>query len=523
MLAAKQVTVGRMASDDNTPVLVGAGQVTQREADPRAALAPVELMSAAARRAADDSGVARALLDALDTIVVIRSYSDTNPRFACPFGTYTNLPKSLAARLEANNVTRHIYTHPGGNMPQWCVNRLCEAVARGNVGSALVAGAEALATQKTAQRAGIALDWADDPGGAPEMWGIDRRGWSDVEAAHRMGSAICLYPLFENAIRGRRGATLADHQAAMGRLFEPFAAAAAANPLADRRAGYRADEIATPGPANPFIGFPYTRLLCADAYIDQGAALIVTSVGRARAAGVPRERWVYLHGCADAHDHWYVSDRKDYASSPAMRATFAETFAMADTDLDAIDAFDLYSCFPSAVEIACAELGLAEDDARGLTVTGGLPYFGGPGNNYVTHAIAEMLDRVRARPGTKGLVTANGNFVTKHSAGLYSTEPTATPFAPRDPVSYQAAIDADPGPRFTVLADGPATIETWTVMHNRTGPLYGVLVGRLADTTRFVANTPDDPALLADMTASEMLGAPGQVTNDGARNVFVPN
>jgi len=196
---------------------------------------------------------------------------------------------------------------------------------------------------------------------------------------------------------------------------------------------------------------------------------------------------------------------------------------MAGLGMDDIDAFDLYSCFPSAVEIAGLEMGIALDDPRGLTVTGGLAYFGGPGNNYVTHSIAEMMNRVRARPGSKGMVTANGNYVTKQSAGIYSTEPPAATFAPRDPASYQGTIDADRGPVVTKTANGTARIETYTVMHDRKGPSFAILFGCLDDGSRFIANTPDDPSLLADMVARDYLGAAGRVRHADALNVFTPD
>ena len=508
--------------DDNIPVLVGCGQITQREPDPRAALAPLPLMAQAARLAADDSGAGAALLQALDTVAVIRLFADTSPRFACPFGRYANPPRTLARSLGAGQVRRHVYTHPGGNMPQYCLNRLAEAVTRGEVGAALIVGAEALATQKAAQRAGIALDWQDDPGGGFEAWGVATRGWSDVEERHGARAAIYAYPMFENAIRGALGRSIAQHQQAMGELLARFAAVAAANPLADRRAGYSAAQITSAGPGNATIAFPYTRLMSANAFIDQGAALILTSVANARRLGVPQHKWVYLHGCADAHDHWYISDRRDYHSSPAMQAVFAQALQMAGIGLADLRAFDIYSCFASAVEVACQSLGLALDDPRGLTVTGGLPYFGGPGNNYVTHAIAQMMQRLRAAPGQFGLVTANGNYLTKHSAGVYSTSPPGRAFAPADPAILQAQLDKLPHPRFEALAQGPARIETWTVQHDAQGPAGAIVIGRLADGARFLANTPVAGGLLAEMQLQEQLGRAGQVHNDGLRNTFVP-
>lgn len=510
-------------TDDRIPILVGCGQITQREDDPARALAPIELTAAAARQAAQDAGPVDNVLAALDTIVAIRSFSDTSWRFACPFGRYTNPPKSLANRLGAERASRLIYTHPGGNMPQWCVNRLFEMITRGEVEVALIAGGEALSTQKAAQRAGLELDWNEDPGGEPEMWGVDKRAWNEMEDRHRLAGAIFSYPLFENAIRGSLGRNFEAHQQAIGELFAGFAAVAAANPLADRRQGFSAKEIAEVRPDNPYIGFPYTKLMNANAFIDQAAALLLTSVGKARALGIPEERWVYLHGCADAYDHWYVSDKVTFHSSPAMNIVAEETFAMAGLGLNDIDALDLYSCFPSAVEVACAEMGIALDDPRGLTVTGGLPYFGGPGNNYVTHSIAEMMNRVRSRPGSYGLVTANGNYITKQSAGIYSTNAPERTFAPKDPAIYQASIDAQKGPRVSEVANGPAHIETYTVMHDRKGPSYAIVYGRLEDDSRFIANTPDDPALLAEMEARDFLGARGRVRHADGLNHFVPD
>ncbi len=508
--------------ENRIPVLIGCGQVTQREPDLHRALSPMDLTAQACRLAAQDAGPGASLLEAIDTIVMIRSFADTSWRFACPFGQYKNPPKSLAARLAAHAAQRIIYTHPGGNMPQWSINRLCEMVTRGEVGAALVAGGEALATQKAAQRTKLSLDWSEDPGGGFEQWGVAKRGWSDVEDRHGARGAIFFYPMFETAIRAHLGRTHEQHQVEVGRLLAHFAKVAKSNPLADRRDGFEAQAISQPTADNPYIGFPYTRLMNANAYIDQAAALIVTSVGQAKRLGIDRSQWVFLHGCADAHDHWYVSHRRDYHSSPAMRAVNEEAFKMANTTLDKIGAIDLYSCFSSAVEVACQEIGLSQTDPRGLTITGGLPYFGGPGNNYVTHSIAQMMRTVRAKPGMQGLVTANGNYLTKHSAGIYSTAQPARPFAPRDPAIYQAQLDQVARPAFTDLAEGSARVETYTVMHDREGPSSAIIFARLDDGTRLIANTEADPQLWAEMERLDFMGRAGKVHNDGERNYFVP-
>ena len=508
--------------ENTTPVLVGCGQFTQRESDPLAAMGPLDLMAKVASLAADDAGPGSRLIEALDTLVVVRLFSDTSPRFASPFGRFANPPKSLAQRIGASNASRLVYTQPGGNMPQWSINQLAQAITRGELSAGMVVGAEALATQKAAQRAGITLDWNEDPGGSSESWGVAKRGWSDIEEIHGARAAIYMYPLFENAIRAHSGHSLTEHQRAMGQLLARFAKVAAGNPLADRRDGFDGDRIARLAPDNPYIAYPYTRFMNANAFIDQGAAVIVCSLAKARSLGISSDRWVFLHGCADAHDHWYVTERRDFHSSPAMKMVYGKALAMAGKSVADIGVFDLYSCFSSAVEIGCQELGLSPDDPRGLTVTGGLPFFGGPGNNYVTHSIAEMMRKLRAAPGQYGLVTANGNYVTKHSAGVYSTDMPKTAFMPEDPAIYQSELDSIPKPAFSALASGAASVETYTVFHDRDGPAGGIVIGRTSDGTRFMANTPNDPGLLEDIESREFIGAVGTVSNDGTRNVFVP-
>jgi acetyl-CoA C-acetyltransferase len=339
-----------------------------------------------------------------------------------------------------------------------------------------------------------------------------------------MRAAITMYPLIENAIRGARGRSVATHMRAMGNLFAGFAAVAAKNPLATRRQGYAAERLATVDADNRWVGFPYPRLMNASPFNDQAAAFVMTSVGTARELGIPPARWVFLHGCADAHDHWFVSERRELATSAAIRRGSREALDMAGRTIDEMRHLDLYSCFPSAVEIGCAELGLAEDDPRGLTVTGGLPYFGGPGNNYVTHSICEMMRRLRADPGAFGLVTANGNYVTKHAFGVYSTTPHQGSWRRQSPRVLQAELDALPKAPFTETPSGRARIETYTVMHGKSWPEFAVVFGRLDETgQRFIANTPADQATLVGLRDRDSLGRPGTVRQVDGCNILVPD
>jgi acetyl-CoA C-acetyltransferase len=504
-----------------TPVLVGCGEITDTDTPPSAGRSPYDLIADAARRALADAG-APGLGAAIDTLAMLRSFADTSHRFASPFGGSSNPPASIARRLGIAPA-RLAYTWNGGNMPQYLVNAYAERIAAGEMRAALIVGGEALRTQHAAERAGLPVDWREDPGGEPELVGDPRRGWNDHEDAHGLRAAIVFYPLIEHAIRAARGTDMATHMASMARLFAGFAKVAAANPLATRREGYDAERIGRVDDDNRWIGHPDPKLMNANAYIDQAAALAMTSVGVARELGIPESRWVFLHGCADGHDHWYLSERPELHRSPAIREVSREAFAMAGRGIADMHRLDLYSCFPSAVEIGCAEIGIAEDDPRGLTLTGGLPYFGGPGNNYVTHSIAAMMRAMRAEPGRFGLVTANGNYVTKHSFGVYSTEPVRGPWRRGDPAALQARLDALPKDVLDEHPDGAARIETYTVMHDRGRPVEGIVFGRLdASGARFIARLPDDPAVLAEVRDTESLGRPGRVGRDGGINRFVP-
>ncbi|HEX5378921.1 MAG TPA: acetyl-CoA acetyltransferase, partial [Phenylobacterium sp.] len=273
------------------------------------------------------------------------------------------------------------------------------------------------------------------------------------------------------------------------------------------------------------VGFPYTKYLNAIMEVDQSAGVLVASLKTARELGVPENKLVYLHGCADASDLWYPLDRQNFHSSPAMRLTGKRALEMAGIGLSDIGHIDLYSCFPVAVEVGAEELGLELDDPRGLTVTGGLPYMGGPGNNYAMHSIAVMMQRLRDDPGSYGLVTANGWFLTKQSTGVYSTTPPKGPFDRQDPKVIQAQIDALPHPAVIETPSGAATIETYTVVHGREGYMMGIVVGRDSEGRRFIANTPTDEATLAGLEAKEAVGRTGTVSRseDGTRNIFVPD
>ena len=511
--------------DPRTPILVGCGQITDVMGKPSSERSNVAFCAEAAGIALADARAAvgaAALGGAIDAVAVLEFFPDISPRFASPFGRCSNPPRSVANRLGATP-RQLLYTHSGGNMPQYLVNRFAEEIARGETELALICGAELLRSTQNARKAGLKIDWTEDPGGEPTRIGDKRFGFSDEEARHELRAAIHFYPLLENAIRGGLKRDVASHMTAMGRLFERLAAVARDNPLATRREGFSAERLAAISEDNRWICFPYPRLMNSNAIIDQAAAILVTSVGKAREWGIPQERWVFLHGCADGVDTWVVSERERLDASPAIKGCARLALEMAGKTVSDVAAFDLYSCFPSAVEVAMKEIGIADDDPRPISVTGGLPFFGGPGNNYVTHSIAEMMNVVRRKPGSFGMVTANGNYLTKHSAGLYSTEPTEGPWRREDPKKLQAELDARPRQRVNTKPGGSGTIETYCVAYGKNAPERAYIFGRLDGSgDRFVAMAGNDPALLSDMLTKEQLGRRVSVSEIDGHNVFTP-
>jgi acetyl-CoA C-acetyltransferase len=507
---------------DETPVLIGAGQFTYR-GKPDTAPTPLELLKIAADRAATDAGLSIETLSQLDALAVVGFTVDAPGALSgLPFPRLKNPPASLARDLGASPAYA-VYSHMGGNSPQQALNILCERIAAGETQFGFAVGAEFLGSLMKRLKGGIGFDgYGDDIDEEPVRIGDPRPGATPYEALHGLDRPINIYPVFENALRARDGRSIEDHQRRLGELFAPFTRVAAGNEHAWFPVEKSVEELITVNDRNRMIGFPYPKNLNAIMQVDQSAGVLVCSVKKARELGVPEDKWVFLHGCADASDLWYPLDRQNYHSSPAMRLTGQRALEMAGVTIDDIDIFDIYSCFPIAVEVGVEELGLKIDDPRGFTVTGGLPYFGGPGNNYAMHSIAEMIGRLRARPGAWGLCTANGWFLTKQSTGVYSTRPPEKPFDRQDPKVIQAQIDALPHPEIIEAPEGPATIEAYTVIHDRDGYRGGVVIGRDAQGRRFAAVTSSDPEVLKDLESREGVGRTGVVGRhpDGKRNLF---
>ena len=485
-----------MTPDPRTPVVVGVGQIEQRVEDPQQGAEPLEMMSAAVERAADDAG-SRDLLRAADSVRVIRG-----------IWKYGDPGRVLAKRIGAPGA-QTVGTPWGGSMVQTTVNQTALAIQRGELEVAVITGAEVGNSSARARRNGVELAFSEAPG-TPDLAIAPEEPMSHpAEIARGITRAVQIYPIFENAIRHARGESLDEHLIRISELWARFNAVAVGNPHAWLREPLTAEEIRTTSPSNRMIGFPYPKLMNANNRVDQGAALILCSVAAARRAGIGEDRWVYLHASTEAHDSATVSTRADLHSSPAIRIAGARALELAETSIEELAHIDLYSCFPSAVQVAAQELGIGED--RQLTVTGGLTFGGGPINDYVMHANATMVEVLRADPGSKGLVTAIGGFLAKHAFGVYSTEPPSGPFRYENP---QELVDALPRREIRIDHQGPATIESYTVMYGPEEPEIGHAACLLEDGCRTWANTRNAEAL-AVMTSEEFCGRPVEIDGQG--------
>ena len=479
-----------MPVDPRTPVLVGYGQVNHRdEIDPNArSVEPVDLMVAAAQQAGDSR-----VLDAVDSIRVVNVLS----------AHYRDPGLLLGERIGAAKFNT-FYSPVGGNVPQSLVNQACLDIQQGRSGVVLLAGAETWRTRRGLRARGGKLVWTAQDESVPmaEVSGADVDMAGDAEIRIALDRPAYIYPLFEQALRIANGESVGDHRRRVGQLWARFNTVAVDNPHAWIRKQVTAEEIAEPGPQNRMISWPYTKLMNSNNMVDQGAALILTSVGQATRLRIPPESWVYPHAGTDAHDTSSIAERDELHRSPAIRIAGARALQLAGLGTDDIDYVDLYSCFPSAVQIAAAELGLGFDDpARPLTVTGGLTFAGGPWSNYVMHSIATMAELLVANPGRHALITANGGYLTKHSFGVYSTDPPSQ-FRWED---VQSMVDREPAGKGLIEWEGTGTVEAWTTPFDRDGqPDKAFLAVRTPDGSRTLAVISDPTA--AEATVREDIG-----------------
>lgn len=494
-----------MTISDNTPVLVGIGEYVDRPEDPATALEPAALIARALHAAdADAGGAMLARVDSIDLVALVSwRYAD---------------PVALVCQMAGISPARQTNASFGGETPIRLIHEAAIRILRGEQKAAAIVGGEALHARLRARREKVQLPWTPLVSREDEVqYPSARFAMSPVARQLGMRDPAQIYPLYEMATQAAWGQTPEEAQKESAALWAQYAQAAAANPYAWIRKAPQAEEIGTVSADNRLINWPYPKLMVANPNVNQAAAIIVTSVGEARAAGVPEDRMVFLWGGACAVEPEDYLLRDSFAHSTAQQAVLESVTGLVGGDATRFDRMELYSCFPVVPKMALRTLGL-EGSGRSPTVTGGLTFFGGPLNNYMSHAVCAMVREMRAAPDTVGLLYGQGGYVNKHHAIVVSTTPPREPLAAT--CSVQESADALRGPVPPLLENyqGPVVIETYTIRYGRDGgPIEGVIVGRTADGGRVMARVmPDDESSMSllQSTTQTAVGAAGHVRID---------
>ncbi|MGN6499464.1 MAG: acetyl-CoA acetyltransferase [Tsuneonella sp.] len=481
---------------ERIPVIVGVGQVNDRPADPDQGLDSGELMIAALRQAEADAGAI--LLEDLDWLGVVSqlSFPQLNP-----------LTGTIERALGASPAFSRQTALPNGDSPILLLNEAANAIARGEAKIAAVTGGEALRTAAHRARQAAAGETHD------ALRNAAHRRKTGYRQSYGLTVPVDVYPLYENAGRAARGETLAEAQAESGAIWAEFSRVADANPAAWIHKPVSAAEVVTPSSDNRPIAFPYTKLTVANSSVNQGAGFIVTSLAEARRHGVAEDRLIYVGLGAAAHESDDFLARGGFAQSPSMAVSLTRALELNGLTADDLDHVELYSCFPCVPKMARRVIGWPLD--KPMSVFGGLTFGGGPIGNYMSHAVASMVERLRDGRG-KGLLFANGGYATHNHTIVITSEPNAAAHFPQD-FDYQAEADAARGPIPDLDKDytGPATIETYTVHYGRDGqPRLGTVVARTPAGDRTLAAVmPADTATIAWLTdgQAEPVGASGEI------------
>lgn len=473
------------SSDTRIPVIVGVGEISDHPADLAASLEPLALMIEALKRAEQDSGAK--LLREIDSLDVVNFLSW---RYRDPAG-------QLGARLGIAPA-HALYGPVGGESPIRYLHEAAQRIARGECHVAAVCGAEAQSTATKAERAGITLPWTSFAHDAP----VPLRGANyQKPMAMKLGVAkpVTVYPFYEAASAAHWEQTPRQALQESGELWAAYSAVAAQNPNAWLKRAFTPDAITRATPDNRLIAWPYTKLMVANPMVNQGAAILLTSLARARAAGIAENRIVHIWGGASAEEPRDYLDRDQYAESHAQNAVLQAAMALADGNGQSFDAIELYSCFPCVPKMARRTLKLDADMQP--TVTGGLTFFGAPLNDYMAHAACAMARKVRGG-AELGLLYGQGGFVTKHHALVLSRQAPRHALAQDTSVQTEADRHRQPVPAFVTEAGGKGAVESFTVIYGRGGDAeHGVVILRTADNARALARVPaHDGATLAHLT-----------------------
>ncbi len=496
-----------MARERNV-VVAGWGQVTQPKETDLDIKDPMGLMVQAAQSAAQKT-TSKKILEKLDGIMVVCTVSRH----------YHHPDKELATHLNAAPRLTQV-SGIGGNSPQTLINRAAGMIARNELDSVLIAGAETYVQRGDTKEK---VDSALFRGIPKDYSGDDLIGATSLEKAHGMEHPMQGFPLFETALWAASGMDIGPYLQKIGALWAGFSQTAAAHPYAWSKTVRDVRQIITPGPDNRPVAFPYTKYMNSFVTVDQGAAVILMSEEKALQSASNKRRPVYFTGGGYAQDpQRFMAEKSDFTSSPPLQKAVERALERANTALEDLDCFDLYSCFPCAVTIAKKMIHISDDDPRPLTLTGGLGFFGGPGNNYSLHSAATLAELISTGEKENGLITALGWFMHKHAAGIYSSRPNNGFDTQGDLADQKDPLYGLPPVQIAERADGTGIIETYTVIFSpdRTAA-YAVIYGKTQDGFRFVARSQEDASVFHLLMSENQIGQKVRIQFDAAKQVNI--
>ncbi|POR34814.1 Uncharacterized protein TPAR_05013 [Tolypocladium paradoxum] len=504
------------------PIIVGVGDFRNKSAKVEDAIEPAQLMIRAVRHAVSDTGLSeasqKALLSKADTLRIVPTWT----------WAYKDLPGVISSGLGIKP-SHNVLGYHGGNQPALQCDEAARAIAAGESTVAILAGGEALASLAVCQKAGQVppKGWLEPDPDGKQLASMDLSILQESAGAlHSIGLPIHVYPLYENCRRAALHQTAQQNSQESATMYAAFDEIASKN---ENSWNYgqpvkSAEYIGTASKRNRMICEPYPLLMNAFNAVNLSAACVLTSTDYAKEIGIPQDRWVYVLGGAGTHEKNYFWERPQFHQSLAICNALDAALDVSGLTKDQVDCFDFYSCFPIVPKLACDHFGLSTTAwQKPITLLGGLTSFGGAGNNYSMHAITAMSRALRSRKHKTGLILANGGVLTHQHALCLSAQPR------RDgrvyPSTNPLPVIADESrPPFAESAQGPATIETYTVEYDRQGsPAIGFIVGRLQNTgQRFLANHGDEETLgqLANSSV-EHIGQVGHVQKgEDQKNIF---
>jgi acetyl-CoA C-acetyltransferase len=490
-------------SKKEIPIIVGVAQNTQ-DKNAIQPLDPLNLIAKECQNALIDTGV-EDLRDFIDTI-----YMSTISSWI-----YQDSLGKLSEILDLS--PKNKFKAPiSGNVPQMLINKAAKAISLRMSKAVLIAGGEASYSKYRAEKGEIKLNWSEQPQRAiNEAQKAISFYFSTFEYRNGLTNPSYAYALIETALRAASGKSLEEHLKSIGKLYERFSHIASKNPYAWIKKPINAEQIITPTSKNRKICHPYTKYMASNLYVDQAAALIMTTENIAKKLGINNKLWVYPMGGADLNNVFYMTQRSHIYDSPAIREATSIALEQAGLNLEDIDVFDLYSCFPCMVEIARQEIGIPEDDPRDLTITGGLSFFGGPFSSYSMHSIVTAVNLIREKPSLKVMILANGGYNTTQSIGIYGNEPPTKPWVNNDYQDLQQKINSKTLPEPLGKVNGNLTIEAYTIIYDRKGrPERGIVMGQIESGKRTLANIIAKSKTLLKLEKKELVGQTYKVEYD---------